>query len=72
MAKTSKYFGVMKVQKSSKNAVSWSAILHPKKKYFNFKKAQAHFHSEKEAAIQVDKWLIERGEQPVNILKPKQ
>ena len=30
----------------------------------------AVFKTEKEAALAVDKWLIERGKQPVNILIP--
>jgi hypothetical protein len=29
-----------------------------------------NFGSEREAAVQVDKWLIEMGKDPVNILKP--
>jgi hypothetical protein len=29
------------------------------------------FATEREAALQVDKWLIELGKPPVNILKPR-
>lgn len=34
--------------------------------------ASARFDTEREAALTYDKKLIELGEQPVNILKPKQ
>ena len=36
-----------------------------------FKRSKGQFKTAKEAAIQVDTWLIQAGKEPVNVLKRK-
>lgn len=61
----SKYRGV-DVYKNVKGRISFKARISPTP---GFRGKSKGFNTEREAAMQVDKWLIERGVPPVNILK---
>ena len=59
----SKYKHVQGLQNDKSDKVYW--VIHKKGVGKN------HFNTEREAAIAVDKMLIRKGEEPVNVLKRK-
>lgn len=66
------YFGVyentimLRTSKMQKANINYTAQL-----TIASKVVHKFFDNKRDAAIQVDKWLIQQGKQPKNILKPK-
>jgi hypothetical protein len=53
------------------NKTPWRALLRWRSGLGEDKSRSKNFATEREAALQADKWLLEMGREPVNILKPK-
>ena len=63
--KTSEYFGVSKDGRvQPRGTKKWRASIAK-----NGQQVQKFFHEEREAALWIDKCLIEQGKEPKNILK---
>lgn len=63
MATKTEYKGVYEMPKGTNKFKAQMII--------NFKQRRSYHDSLKEAALQIDKWLILSGKEPVNILKRK-
>ena len=79
MSKTSQYRGVVKIKtrpdthwKSAREKKPWEANISISDQVGNRRYKSKSFETEREAALQYDKWVLElQLKRPLNILKPK-